>query len=127
MRGHRPQRRMTGAEFAAIRPLLTISAERAEEARLALVEGKTLQSIADIHGGTRQRIDAAVAAVWRVYERYQMGLQASAEAVPQLPPGWEKVTLIAPGHLIAKFRAEIAAAHCADPNLFESADFRSET
>ncbi|UIT53401.1 transcriptional regulator [Xylella fastidiosa] len=64
----RAKRRMTAAEFEAVRPFLKISDDRIKAARAALFEGQTFQAI--------------------------------------LSPGWEQVTLIAPAHLIEKFRGE---------------------
>ena len=108
-RGRKPKRWMTAAEFEAVRPLLkNISPERIEAARLALVEGRTLQAIGLMFGWTRQAADDAVAVVWKTTESYRAALRAGAEASARLPPGWEQVTLVAPDHLIAKFRAELA-------------------
>jgi hypothetical protein len=106
----RTKRRMTGLEFEAIRPYLNISEDRENAARLALVEGQTLQGVANIYKWSRQAVGDAVAVVWRTYERYHESQRAAANAGALMPPGWEQVTLIAPTHLIAKFRAEIAAA-----------------
>jgi len=106
----RAKRRMTEAEFEAVRPLLKISADRTEAAHAALVEGRTLQELGNQYGWTRQAVGDAVGIVWRVLESYRQSQRAEAEAGVLLPPGWEKVTLIAPSHLIAKFRDEIARA-----------------
>jgi predicted DNA-binding protein YlxM (UPF0122 family) len=102
------KRRMAAAEFEAVRPLLKISEDRTNAARMALVEGKTLQSIGEKYGWTRQAVGDSVNAVWRVLERYHESQRAAANAGALLPPGWEQVTLIAPTNLIDKFRAEIA-------------------
>lgn len=99
---------MSGSEFEAIVPLLNISENRMKASRMALVDGQTLQSVANIFGWTRQAVGDAVDVVWRTFERYRESQRAAANAGTQLPPGWEKVTLIAPSHLITKFRAEIA-------------------
>lgn len=104
------QRRMTGVEFDAIRPLLNISEDRIKAARMALVDGQTMQGIANVFGWTRQAVFAAVNVVWRAAERYHESQRAANSAGTLLPPGWEQVTLIAPSSLIAKFRAEIALA-----------------
>ncbi len=104
----RAKRRMTDSEFEAILPLLNISENRMKASRMALVEGQTLQGVANIFGWTRQAVGDAVDVVWRTFERYHEAQRATANAGTQLPPGWEKVTLIAPSHLITKFRAEIA-------------------
>ena len=101
---------MTAAEFEAVRPLLNISDERAQAARAALVEGQTLQAAANVYGWSRQAVGDAVGIVWRTRERYYASQRASANAETKLPNGWEKVVLIAPTHLIPKFRGEILAA-----------------
>lgn len=104
----REKRRMTAVEFEALRPLLTISAERIEAARLALVEGQTLAAVGEKFGFTRQAAGDAVSVVWKRLEDYHEAQRVTASAGALLPPGWEQVTLIAPTPLVAKFRAEIA-------------------
>ena len=99
---------MTEADFEAVLPLLNISEERCDAAKAFLVEGKTLQAVATTYGWTRQAVNGAVTIVWQTLERYHESQKATANAGTLLPPGWEQVTLIAPSHLIAKFRAEIA-------------------
>ncbi|MEX3614684.1 MAG: TrfB-related DNA-binding protein [Burkholderia gladioli] len=106
----RAKRRMTGPEFEAIRPLLNISEDRMKAARMAIVDGQTLQGVANIFGWSRQAVGDAVSVVWRTFERYHESQRVAASAGTLLPPGWEQVTLIAPSHLITKFRAEIAQA-----------------
>lgn len=101
---------MTGAEFEAIRPLLKISEARIEAARAALVEGQTLQALGERFGWSRQAVGDAVSTVWRTLESYHQSQRAASNAGTLMPPGWERVTLIAPSHLIAKFRGEIAEA-----------------
>jgi hypothetical protein len=111
-RGVTPKRRMTAIEFDALRPLLTVfSEDRCNAARAVLVDGKTLQSAATENGfATRQAVNGSVAAIWSIYEQYNESLRISAAAGTLLPPDWEKVTLIAPRHLIAEFRVKIAEA-----------------
>jgi hypothetical protein len=101
---------MTAAEFEAVRPFLKISDERIEAARLAMVEGETLSSVGSRYGWSRQAAGDAVRVVWQALESYQASQRATANAGALLPPGWEQVTLIAPAHLIEKFRDEIAQA-----------------
>ena len=121
----RTKRRTTAAEFEAVRPLLNISHDRIEAARLALVEGRTLQAIGDQFGWSRQAVGDAVSVVWKKLEDYHESQRAAANAVALLPPGWEQVTLIAPSHLIAKFRGEIAQAS-PQPERAKSAPARSK-
>lgn len=104
------KRRMTGTEFEALRPLLKISDDRVEAARLALVDGQTLQGVANLYGWSRQAVGDAVGIVWKTFEKYHESQRAAASAGALMPPGWEQVTLIAPTSLIARFRAEIAQA-----------------
>ena len=106
----RAKKRMSAAEFEAVRPLLKISEDRITAARAALVDGATLQAVGDRFGWTRQAVGDAVCIVWRTLESYHESQRAAANAGALLPPGWEHVTLIAPSELIAKFRGEIATA-----------------
>ena len=104
-------RRMTAAEFDAVRPLLKISEDRISAARAVLVDGQTLQATATRFGWTsRNTVFECVNAVWKVSEKYRAAQAAAARAATLLPPGWEQVTLIAPSALIARFRLEIAEA-----------------
>ena len=105
----RQKRRMTGADFEAIRPFLKhISFERLEAARAALVDGTTYQTVGTSFGWSRQAVGDAVNAVWRAYESYQESRSAEARAGALVPPGWQRVTLVAPEHLVRKFKDEIA-------------------
>ena len=60
------KRRVTAAEFDAVKPLLHISPDRIDAARAALVDGLTHQQIASPHGWTRQAVNDAVTVVWKV-------------------------------------------------------------
>lgn len=104
------KRRLHAAEFEAVRPLLNISDERIEAARLALVDGLTLQSIGQRYGWSKQAVADAVNVVWKRMNDYRAAQQAAASAAGALPPGWEQVTLIAPAELAARFRREAAEA-----------------
>lgn len=106
----RAKRRMSAAEFEAVCPLLKISDDRIKAARAALVDGQTLQAVGNQFGWSRQAVGDSVNAVWRTLESYHESQRAAANAGTLLPPGWEQVILIAPTHLIAKFRDEIAQA-----------------
>jgi hypothetical protein len=106
----RPVRKMTAAEFEALRPWLDMKEDRIKAARAVLVEGKTLQAASDEFGWTRQSSDDAVKTVLRALARYRISRDAEENAGKLLPPGWEQVILIAPSHLIAKFRGEIDQA-----------------
>lgn len=106
----RAKRRLTAPEFDAVRPLMNISDDRLNAARMALVDGMTMQGVASVYSWSRQAVSDAVMAVWRQYERYQESQRAMDNAGMVLPPGWEKVTLIAPVAIIERVRSEIAAA-----------------
>jgi len=106
----RAKRRMTAAEFEAVRPLLNISDDRIKAARLALVDGQTLAAVGYQFGWSRQAVGDAVSVVWKTLESYHESQRVAANAGALLPPGWEQVTLIAPVNLIGKFRREIAEA-----------------
>lgn len=64
------KRRLTKIEFDVLLPFLTISHDRTEAAKAALVDGEKLQVIADRYGWTRQGVNMAVTAVWKVREKY---------------------------------------------------------
>ncbi len=105
------KRRLSAAEFDAVSTLLNISADRIQAARSAMVDGEGLQAIADRYGWkTKQSVGAAVAVVWKEVERYRESKRAELNATTLLPPGWEKVELIAPSEMVERFRAEIAEA-----------------
>jgi len=104
----RAKRRVSAAEFDAVRPFLKISDERVKAARGALVEGLTLQVLGQRFGWTRQAVGDAVSTVWRTLETYRESQRLASSADTVLPPGWVKVTLIAPTHLIERFKTEIA-------------------
>ncbi|RZI54573.1 MAG: hypothetical protein EOP12_02175 [Pseudomonas sp.] len=106
----RDKRRMSANEFEALRPLMSISKDRQDAARMALVDGQTLQGIGNIYKLTRQAVGSSVSAVWKVYERWQESQRAAAAASENVPEGWERITIIAPSELIAKFKSEVAQA-----------------
>lgn len=101
------KRRLSAAEFDVLLPLLRISQPRIAAARAVLVDGRTWQSVADEHGWKKQSTGDAVNVVWREFERYQETQKAASDNL-MLPPGWERVTLVAPSYLIDRFRVQIA-------------------
>lgn len=107
-RGPSKRRSMTAAEFEAVKPFLNISEDRIKAARLALVDQMTLQGVGSMFGWTRQAVGACVKAVWEKFEAYQES--QTAQAASDIPPGFERVTLVAPKELIPEFYARIAAA-----------------
>jgi hypothetical protein len=106
------KRRLTQAEFDTIRPLIRMTPERVESARLVLVDGMTYEAAGRLRPGpkpyTRQAVGDAVGIVLRVHESYLATQEVADHAGKVLPPGWEAVTLVAPSALIAEFRARVA-------------------
>lgn len=121
----RIKKRMTAAEFEAVKPLLTMKPARLEGARLALVEGLTLAAAAERvtkeFGLTtefhRQSVGEAVTLVWSEFQKVADAQNALASVTGDIPDGWESVTLVAPAHLIAKFREEISMASPRPPRM----------
>lgn len=120
----RSKLQMTQIEFDTIRPFLKMTDNRKEAARLAMVDGQTWKSVAALYGCTPQSVGDAVKLVWRTLERYHKAQQVQANAAASLPPGWERVTLTVPQHLIPKFQAEIAQAHTDEQDIKKPATKR---
>ncbi|HEY4963131.1 MAG TPA: TrfB-related DNA-binding protein [Candidatus Saccharimonadales bacterium] len=104
----RSKRRSTEAEFNSVIPFLSISKDRINAAKKVIVDGKTLQTVADEYRLSRQSIDGSVTAVWSTIQKYREAQSATLNDGLIMPPGWEQVTLVAPRRLIDKFRLEIA-------------------
>lgn len=113
----REKRSMTPADFEAVRPLLRISEDRVNAARMALVDGQTLAGVATHFGWTRQAVGDAARVVWETLQKLQdvdeartaHGKKPPKQGEP-LPAGWVEVTLRAPKNLAAKWRREAAEA-----------------
>jgi hypothetical protein len=103
----RNKRKMMAIEFDSIRPLLNISDDRIQAARSALVDNETYQAVANRYGWTRQAVGDSVDVVWRTLLKYRETKNVAANADESLPTGWERVELVAPSTMIAKFRMEI--------------------
>jgi len=106
----RNKRKMMAIEFDSIRPLLNISDDRIQAARSALVDNETYQAVANRYGWTRQAVGDSVDVVWRTLLKYRETQNVAANADESLPTGWERVELVAPSTMIAKFRMEIDQA-----------------
>ena len=104
------KRRMTAAEFDTLYPLLKISEERIRAARAAIVDGRTMQSIGDEFGWTKQAVDKAIRSVWELAGKYRESQRIAANLDETLPLGWERVTLVTPSYLIPSFKEAIARA-----------------
>jgi len=111
------KRRLTEAEFAAVLNLLPdLKSDRVEAARLAMVEGKTRQEIADSYAWTHQAVTDSVNVVWRRVEAYRKTQDELAQAKQaSIPPGWERAELIAPKAMIRRFRQEIDSLQTPTP------------
>lgn len=106
--GRKKTRRLTAAQFAAAMQLVgRMSDERREAARLALVEGRTAQSIANVYGWQRTSVNNAETAVWRAHESYLAAKRAESLAEP-LPRGWGHMELIAPRAVLRKLARLLA-------------------
>jgi hypothetical protein len=106
----RTKRKTTEKEFNSVIPLLSISTDRISAAKKVMVEGRTLQSVADEYGLSRQSIDGSITAVWSTIQKYREAQSATLTGGLIMPPGWEQVTLVAPKQLIDKFRLELESA-----------------
>ena len=106
----RNKRKMMAIEFDSIRPLLNISDDRIQAARSALVDNETYQAVANRYGWTRQAVGDSVDVVWRTLLKYRETQSVAANTDQSLPTGWERVELVAPSTMIAKFRMEIDQA-----------------
>jgi len=106
----RTKRKTTEKEFNSVIPLLSISPDRISAAKKVMVEGRTLQSVADEYGLSRQSIDGSITAVWSTIQKYREAQSTTLTGGLIMPPGWEQVTLVAPKQLIDKFRLELESA-----------------
>lgn len=104
----RAKRRLTQTEFNAVKPFLKISEDRQSAAEMFLVHGKTYEAAAKPFDWTRQAVFDAVKQVWKKHLDLKTAQSIESNEGLLLPPGWEKVTFIAPSCLIAKFREDIA-------------------
>lgn len=101
-------RRLTASQFEAAHGLARITEERAKLARLAMVDGQSLQGVADLYGRTKSYVSDAVRVIWDAHERFLESQRVAA--APLLPPGWEIVTLAAPSSIVPELRARVAEA-----------------
>lgn len=79
------KRRLTAADFAAVRPtliLMQISEARIEAARAVMVDGKPLAIIAHEHGWTAPAVSKTVRRVWEVHEALAKGQAIQGSGTP---------------------------------------------
>lgn len=101
-------RRASAEQFAAVLPHLTsIADKRIEQARLAIVDGVQLNEIAEQAGVSPNAISKLVRQVWETMQRENIIAPEEGEEV--LPPGWERVTMVAPKEFIERMKSELAA------------------
>ena len=113
-KGNTKKRRMSAAEFDAVVPLLSMSENRLNAARAALVDNEKLEDIARPHGWDKQTVGGAVNIVWKAFQRVKESLRlAELGGVSylrdelDLPDGWKRVCIDAPECLIDIFQAEV--------------------
>lgn len=96
---------MTDAEFQEVLPLLhKLSEQRIAMAKAVLVQGRTLQDVADEYAVSRNAVFKAAQKVRIIFSEFRL----SQETGGFLPPGWVRVTLAAPRKLVSQFKKEIA-------------------
>lgn len=101
---------MTAAQFDAVQLLIgTMSKDRRDAARMALVDGQTQQLIAAIYGWGRTAVDNAERAIWEAFGRYEEAKQVEANGGAKLPRGWIRISVAAPREVAKKIEAEVAA------------------
>jgi hypothetical protein len=97
--------RLTNAEFQEVLPLLhKLSEQRVAMAKAVLVQGRTLQDVADEYSVSRNAVFKAAQKVRIIFSEFRL----NQEAGEFLPPGWIRITLAAPRKLVAQFKKEIA-------------------
>lgn len=103
----RSTRRVSEFQFNAVVPHLSgLAPHRIENARKVMVDGVLLKDIAEQENISPNAISKLVRQVWETMERENIVV---ADAPELIPPGWERVTLIAPSEYIAKVRDDFAA------------------
>lgn len=97
--------RLTEAEFQEILPLLhKLSGQRIAMAKAVLVQGRTLQDVADEFMVSRNAAFKAAQKVRVIFSEFRLS-QTTGEF---LPPGWVRITMTAPRKLVSQFKKEIA-------------------
>lgn len=119
-------RRISKQDFDLLTPLLpTMRPDRIEAARLALVEGASLPSIAEALGmKSRQAVDDAVRIVWKTHLLVQRRLDAEATLRSAVPEGWISVRLLAPVELVPSLQELIRSSSAGDTSKERRAALR---
>lgn len=87
------KKRMTEAEFAAVRPFLKISSQRIDAARAVMVGGTAMTAVGESYGWTKQAVNNAVTAVWVVYGSYVKSLEVAERMQAAAPLGSDQARL----------------------------------
>jgi hypothetical protein len=74
-------KRLTAAEFAAVKPLLKISLKRIDMAYLVLVEEQGFSDVGRLYSTDRRNVFKAVNAVLATYEKYKTGLENASALI----------------------------------------------
>jgi hypothetical protein len=108
-------RSMTPAEFQACVPLVPqLSSERVSAARAVLVDDEKQVDVATRHGITRQAVNTSVKVMWETFQTYQAAKRIEVDMTEAaLPPGWRVATVVAPGEMLDRLCADVAAAAAA--------------
>ena len=114
-KGNTKKKRMSAAEFAAVVPHLSMSENRLNAARAALVDNEKLEDIARPHNWSKQTVGGAVDIVWKAFQRVKEslrlaelgGVSYAAVDEAELPEGWKRVCIDAPEYLIEIVQAEV--------------------
>lgn len=91
-------RRLTAAEFAAVRPtliLMKIAEPRIEAAHAVMVDGKSIVTVAREQGWTKQAVSNTVRRVWEFHEAQAKG--QAAEGAEKPAEGAQAAAFATPG------------------------------
>ncbi|PPD24618.1 MAG: hypothetical protein CTY24_00065 [Methylobacter sp.] len=109
MSAEREERRMSKAEFNAVRDLMKLTKDRTDAAYAVLVNGAGLKAVADQYGWTRQAVNGAVNSAMRARDKYRAAQEIEQNEIKALlPEGWDLVSMAAPVDLIEKFRISVS-------------------
>jgi len=109
MSTEREERRMSKAEFNAIRGMMKLSKDRTDAAYAVLVNGEGLKAVADQYGWTRQAVNGAVRSAMSALNKYRTAQEIEHNEIKaRLPENWDLVSMAAPVDLIDKFRISVS-------------------
>jgi hypothetical protein len=120
--GRKKSRRLSATEFDAVMCLIgRMSVARRAAARMALVEGRTGQSIASEFGWVRTAVNNAESAVWMTHQRFLAAKLHESNANP-LPAGWGRVEITAPMPVLEQIKKDVRCAigdekYCVSPRV----------